>query len=69
MAIKGGAKQKTLQYLITAFAVEICPNVKKDAFNKAWHRLWCGIAKIGLFKDDTKINRSKEDGNQWGAQE
>ena len=59
MAIKGGAKQKTLRYLITEFAVGICPNVKKDKFGKAWHKLWCGIAKIGLFKDDTKINRSQ----------
>ena len=59
MAKKHGAKQKCLQYLITAFAVEICPKVKSDKFNKAWHRLWCGIAKIGLFTDDTKINRSK----------
>ncbi len=60
MAKKHGAKQKTLQYLITNFAVEICPNVKKDKFNKAWHRLWCGIAKIGLFKDDTQNKRSKK---------
>ena len=59
MAKKHGAKQKCLQYLITNFAVEICPNVKKDKFNKAWDRLWCGIAKIGLFKDDIKVNRSK----------
>ena len=59
MAKKHGAKHKCLQYLITNFAVEISPKVKADEFNKAWHRLWCGIAKIGLFKDDTKINRSK----------
>ena len=59
MAKKHGAKQKTLQYLITNFAVEICPNVKKDKFNKAWHKLWCNIHRIGLFKDDSKINRSK----------
>ena len=58
MAKKHGAKQKTLQYLITNFAVEICPNVTKDKFNKAWHKLWCRIAKLGLF-NDTKNNRSK----------
>lgn len=59
MAKKHGAKQKTLQYLITDFAVEICPKVDKEKFNKAWHKLWCRIYRIGLFKDDTKINRSK----------
>jgi hypothetical protein len=59
MAKKHGAKQKTLQYLITAFAVEISPKVKSDKFNKAWHKLWCNIHRIGLFKDDSKINRSK----------
>ncbi len=30
MAKKGGAKHKTLQYLITNFAVEICPKVDKE---------------------------------------
>ena len=59
MAKKGGAKQKTLQYLITSFAVEIGYKADKERFNKAWHKLWCNIHRIGLFKDDSKINRSK----------
>ena len=59
MAIKGGAKHKNLQYLITNFAVEIGYKADKEKFNKAWHKLWCGIAKIGLFKDDIKNKRSK----------
>ena len=53
MAKKGGAKHKTLQYLITNFAVEIGFKADKKEYNKAWHKLWCNIAKIGLFKDET----------------
>lgn len=51
MAKKGGAKHKTLQYLITNFAVEIGFKADKKEYNKAWHKLWCGIAKIRLFKE------------------
>jgi hypothetical protein len=59
MAIKNGAKHKTLRYLITNFSVEIGFKADKERYNKAWHKLWCGIAKIGLFTDDTKNKRSK----------
>ena len=59
MAIKNGAKHKALRYLITNFSVEIGFKADKERYNKAWHKLWCGIAKIGLFKDDTQNKRSK----------
>ena len=59
MAIKGGAKQKVLNYLITNFAVEIGYKADKTKYNKAWHKLWVNIHRIGLFKDDSKSNRSK----------
>ena len=52
MAKKGGAKHKTLQYLITNFAVEIGFKADKKEYNKAWHKLWCGIARIGVFKNE-----------------
>ena len=59
MAKKGGAKQKTLNYLITNFAVEIGYKADKERYNKAWHKLWCSIHRIGLFKDDSQNKRSK----------
>ena len=52
-------KEKSLQYYITDFSVEINYKADKERYNKAWHKLWCRISKLGLFKDDTKINRSK----------
>lgn len=48
MAKKGGAKQKTLQYLITNFAVEIGCKADKEKFNKAWHKLWCNIHRTKI---------------------
>ena len=51
MAIKGGAKDKVLRYLITDFAIEIGIKADKDRYNKAWHKLWCRISKLNLFKD------------------
>ena len=58
MAEKHKAKYKTLQYLITNFSIEIGYKADKKRYNKAWHKLWCGINKIGLFSD-SKSNRSK----------
>lgn len=52
MAKKGGAKHKVLQNLITNFAVEIGFKADKTQYNKAWHKLWCNISKIGLFKNE-----------------
>lgn len=54
MAIKGGAKEKCLQYCITDFAIEIGIKADKEKYNKAWHKLWCRISKIGLFKKEKK---------------
>jgi hypothetical protein len=65
MATQGKAKYKCLQYLITNFPVEIGYKADKERYNKAWHKLWCGISKLKLFKtelcrhNDIKINRSK----------
>ena len=59
MAIKNGAKHKTLRYLITDFSVEIGFKADKERYNKAWHKLWCRISKLGLFTDDTQNKRSK----------
>ena len=59
MAKKHAAKYKCLQYLITNFSVEISYKCDKERYNKAWHKLWCGIAKIGLFKDDSQNKRSQ----------
>jgi hypothetical protein len=53
MAIKGGAKQKCLQYILTDFAIEIGMKADKERYNKAWHKLWCRIAKLKLFTDKT----------------
>ena len=50
MAKKDGAKEKCLHYLITDFAIEIGMKADKTRYNKAWHKLWCRIAKLGLFK-------------------
>jgi len=36
-------KKKTLQYLITDFAISIGFKADKERYNKAWHRLWVGI--------------------------
>lgn len=58
MAIKGGAKQKCLQYIITDFAIEIGIKADKERYNKAWHKLWRRIAKIGLFKDKSNGKRN-----------
>ena len=52
-------KEKSLNYYITDFAVEIGYKVDKERFNKAWHKLWCRISKLGLFENDSKNNRSK----------
>jgi len=51
-------KEKSLNYYITDFSVEINYQADKERYNKAWHKLWCRIHKLGLF-NDTKINRSK----------
>ena len=50
MASKNGAKYKCLQYCITDFAIEIGVKADKEKYNKAWHKLWCRISKLGLFK-------------------
>jgi len=54
MAIKYGAKYKCLQYCITDFVIEVGIKVNKEKYNKAWHKLWCRINKMGLFKNDKK---------------
>jgi hypothetical protein len=54
MAIKGGAKQKCLQYIITDFAIEIGMRADKEKYNKAWHKLWCRIGRLNLFKENSK---------------
>lgn len=51
MAKKGAAKYKCLQYCITDFAIEVGIKADKDKYNKAWHKLWCRINKLGLFKN------------------
>lgn len=50
MAIKNGAKEKCLRYCITDFAIEIGVKADKIKYNKAWHKLWCRIARLGIFK-------------------
>jgi hypothetical protein len=52
-------KEKSLQYYITDFAVEIGYKAGKERYNKSWGKLWRRIATIGLFKDDTQNKRSK----------
>lgn len=54
MAKKGGAKDKLLRQFITEFAIEIDYKADKDKYNKAWHKLWCRIARIELFKKEIK---------------
>lgn len=51
MAIRGGAKQKSLQYFITDFAVEVGFKADKQRYNKAWTKLWKRIHRIKLFRD------------------
>ena len=51
-------KEKSLNYYITDFSVEIGFTASKERYNKAWHKLWCRIHKLGLF-NDSKSNRSK----------
>lgn len=50
MAQRGGAKQKALQYILTDFAISVGIKADKTHYNQAWHKLWCGIHKLGLFK-------------------
>ena len=51
MAIKGGAKQKSLRYFITDFAIEVGFKADKQRYNKAWTKLWKRIHRIKLFED------------------
>ena len=46
----GGKKQASLQYFLTEFAVSIGITADKARYNKAWHKLWCRIHRLGLFK-------------------
>jgi hypothetical protein len=41
-------KKDLLQYFITDFSVEICGKMEKTRYNKAWHKLWCRISKLGI---------------------
>lgn len=46
----GGKRQQALQYFLTDFAVGIGFKADKGRYNKAWHKLWCRIHKLNLFK-------------------
>ena len=43
------ARQARLQYLLTEFAVSIGFKADKTRYNRAWHKLWVNIHRLGLF--------------------
>ncbi len=50
MLKKDGAKKKCLERILLEFAIDLGGAKDKRIFNPQWHKLWCRIAALKIFK-------------------